>query len=155
MCTGIISVVMRYFVCCLQVTELTARPCPRFDTDDDCAAPKLKASKPDILKPPTLTANRILTCAKFKPSTVTCNNSNVVTKGLKLPQCNVNLVKLATNHHGNVAKVKNASGKLGNESGGTWKNAGASALVTTCDVKHGSIAAVSELGVVDKQRSGE
>lgn len=141
-------------VCCLQVTELTARQCPRFDTDDDIAAPKLKASKPDILKPPTLTASRILTCAKFKPSPVTCNNSNVVTKGLKLPQCNVNLVKLTTSH-GDVTKMKNASGKPGNESGGAWKNVGASASVTPCDIKHGSITAVSELGVVDKQRSGK
>jgi len=141
-----------------QVTELTARPRPRFDTDDDCAAPKLKASKPDILKPPTLTANRILTCAKFKPSAVAGNNNNIVTKGLRLPQCNVNLVKLATNHHGNVSKVKDASGKLGNESGGARKCSGASSsLVMTGDLrsKHGGISVMTDLSVADKQRSGK
>lgn len=137
---------------CLQVTELTARPRSRFDTDDDCAAPKLKASKLDILKPPTLTANRILTCAKFKPSAVAGNNNNIVTKGLKLPQCNVNLVKLATNHQGNVTKVK-----PGNESGGTCKSTGASPSVPTGEGrnKHGSITSVTELTVADKQRSGK
>lgn len=142
---------------CLQVTELTARPRPRFDTDDDCAAPKLKASKPDILKPPTLTANRILTCAKFKPSAVAGNNNNVVTKGLRLPQCNVNLVKLATNHHGNVTKVKDASGKLGNESGGARKCSGASSSLVTGDLrsKHGGISVMTDLSVADKQRSGK
>lgn len=147
----------RHLVYCLQVTELTARPCSRFDTDDDCAAPKLKASKLDILKPPTLTANRILTCAKFKPSPVAGNNNNIVTKGLRLPQCNVNLVKLATNHQGNVTKVKDACGKPGNESGGTCKGAGTSSCVTTGEVrsKLGSIAAVTEPTVVDKQRSGK
>ncbi|XP_033607373.1 protein winged eye isoform X3 [Cryptotermes secundus] len=140
-----------------KVTELTARPRSRFDTDDDCAAPKLKASKLDILKPPTLTANRILTCAKFKPSAVAGNNNNIVTKGLKLPQCNVNLVKLATNHQGNVTKVKDACGKPGNESSGTCKSTGASLSVPTGEgrSKHGSITSVTELTVVDKQRSGE
>lgn len=142
---------------CLQVTELTARPRPRFDTDDDCAAPKLKASKPDILKPPTLTANRILTCAKFKPTAVAGNNNNIVTKGLKLPQCNVNLVKLATNHHGGVTKVKDASGKPGNESGGARKCAGVSSSAATGELrsKHGGISVMTDLGVTDKQRSGK
>lgn len=147
----------RHLVYCLQVTELTARPRSRFDTDDDCAAPKLKASKLDILKPPTLTANRILTCAKFKPSAVAGNNNNIVTKGLKLPQCNVNLVKLATNHQGNVTKVKDACGKPGNESGGTCKGIGASLSVPTGEArsKHKIITAVTELSVVDKKRSGK
>ena len=141
---------------CLQVTELTARPRPRFDTDDDCAAPKLKASKPDILKPPTLTANRILTCAKFKPSAIAGNNNNIVTKGLRLPQCNVNLVKLATNHHGNVTKVKDVSGKQGNELGGARKCAGASSVVTgDLRSKHGGISVMTDLSVADKQRSGK
>jgi hypothetical protein len=147
----------RHLVYCFQVTELTARPRSRFDTDDDCAAPKLKASKLDILKPPTLTANRILTCAKFKPSPVAGNNNNIVTKGLKLPQCNVNLVKLTTNHQGNVTKVKDTCGKPENESGGMCKASGASSSVALGEVrsKHGSIAAVTELSVVDKQRSGK
>jgi len=140
----------------LQVTELTTHQRPRFDTDDDCAAPKLKASKPDILKPPTLTANRILTCAKFKPSPVAGNNNNIVTKGLTLPQCNVNLVKLATNHHGNVTKVKDASGKMGSELGSTRKGvASSSAMTAEVRSKHGSITMVSELSVADKQRSGK
>nr|CAD7576346.1 unnamed protein product [Timema californicum] len=78
-----------------KVTELT-RPRSRFDSDD-CAAPKLKASKLDILKPPTLTANKILSSAKFKPASSNALAScNVASRGLKLPECNVNLVKLAS-----------------------------------------------------------
>nr|CAD7444495.1 unnamed protein product [Timema bartmani] len=78
-----------------KVTELT-RPRSRLDSDD-CAAPKLKASKLDILKPPTLTANKILSSAKFKPASSNALTScNVASRGLKLPQCNVNLVKLAS-----------------------------------------------------------
>ena len=148
---------LSYGIYCLQVTELTARPRPRFDTDDDCAAPKLKASKPDILKPPTLTANRILTCAKFKPSAVAGNNNNIVTKGLKLPQCNVNLVKLATNHHGSITKVKDTSGKVGNETGGVRKCAGASSSAVMGELrsKHGGISLMTELNVADKHRSGK
>nr|CAD7426466.1 unnamed protein product [Timema monikensis] len=78
-----------------KVTELT-RPRSRFDSDD-CAAPKLKASKLDILKPPTLTANKILSSAKFKPASSNALTScSVASRGLKLPECNVNLVKLAS-----------------------------------------------------------
>jgi hypothetical protein len=151
------SAMKRHLVYCFQVTELTAHPRSRFDTDDDCAAPKLKASKLDILKPPTLTANRILTCAKFKPSPVAGNNNNIVTKGLNLPQCNVNLVKLATNHQGSVTKVKESCGRSGNESGGSCKGSASPPSMATGEVrsKHGSIAALTELSVADKQRSGK
>jgi hypothetical protein len=60
--------------------------------DDENNTPKLKPTKDIILKPPTLTTNKILTSAKFKPNSATVNPSNK----FKLPICNVNIVKLKT-----------------------------------------------------------
>ena len=62
-------------------------------------------------------------------------------------------MKLATNHHGNITKLKDASTKLENDSGISRKGSSAS---PTGDVKskHGSIA-VPELNILEKQRSGK
>ncbi|GLH05862.1 Protein winged eye [Gryllus bimaculatus] len=108
------------------------RPRSRFDSED-CAAPKLKASKLDILKPPTLTANKIASYSKLKPAVL---SGNITTKGLKLPQCNVNLVKL-TSHNGNL-KMKDSGMKTLSESS-SLKKSSCSSLLEEARSKLGSV----------------
>ncbi|XP_046399706.1 mucin-12 [Ischnura elegans] len=96
-------------------------------------APRLRLASKDILKPPTLTANKIINCARFKPEeTGEALSAESTAKAFKLPQCNVNLVKL---------KASTISGKVkASELSPALSKAG-----TSCDAKAKLGAGVEKL----------